>query len=105
MDAALGDLGQQQLAEGVRVAAAHAEHLGNGRTGDVGVEDADLVACARELRGKAAADEGLAHAPLAGQNGDDVLDLGEGVLFKLLRCGFSAGFVGVLATHARFLSL
>ena len=75
MDAALGDLGQQQLAEGVRVAAAHAEHLGNGGAGDIGVEDAHLVTRALELCGKATADERLAHASLAGQNGDDVLDL------------------------------
>ena len=103
MDTAFGDLGQQQLAEGVRVAAAHAEHLGDGGAGDIGIEDAYLVARAHELRCDAAADERLAHASLAGQNGDDVLDLGEGVLLKLLRCGFPAGFVSVFATHARML--
>ena len=92
MDAALGDLGQQQLTEGMRVASAQAEHLGDRGAGDIGVEDAYLIAGACELRGDAAADERLAHASLAGQNGDDVLDLGESVLLKLLRSGFSAGF-------------
>ena len=47
------------------MAAAHAEHLGDRRAGDVGVENADFVAGARQFDGEGTGDEGLAHAALA----------------------------------------
>ena len=56
--------------------AAHAHHLGDGRTGDVGVEDADRVAAAVELDGERSRDKRLAHAALAREHRDDALGLG-----------------------------
>ena len=39
------------------VASTHAEHLGDGGTGDIGIEDADLVAVAGKFGGDGAGDE------------------------------------------------
>ena len=39
------------------VASAHTEHLGDGGTGDVGIEDADLVAVTGKLGGDGTGDK------------------------------------------------
>ena len=62
--------------------AGEAEHLWDGGARDVGVQDADLGATAGELGGEDARDERLAHAALARDHADHVLDraaLGEGL--------------------------
>ena len=94
-----GDLGQKQVAQAHGAATAHAEHLGDGRAGNVGVQNAHLVPGARQLNCQRARDQRLAHAALAGQNGDDVLHLGQIVLIELLRSGLPARCLCVLATH------
>ena len=81
------------------VASAHAEHFGNGGAGDVGIEDADLVAVTGKLGGDGAGDKRLADTALAGKHGDDALDLGQRVLLKLRRRRLSAGGLCVFATH------
>ena len=99
LDAVGGDLGQKQVAQAHGAATAHAEHLGDGRAGNVGVQNAHLVPGARQLNCQRARDQRLAHAALAGQNGDDVLHLGQIVLIELLRSGLPARCLCVLATH------
>ena len=81
------------------VASAHTEHLGDGGTGDVGVENANLVAVAGKLGGDGTGDKRLADAALAGKHGDDALDLGQRILLKLRRRRLSAGGLCVFATH------
>ena len=81
------------------VASAHTEHLGDRGTGDVGIEDADLVAVAGKLGGDGTGDKRLADTALAGKHGDDAFDLGQRILLKLRRRRLSAGGLCVLATH------
>ena len=99
LDAVLGDFGQHKVAKGMDVASAHTEHLGDGGTGDVGIEDADLVAVTGKLGGDGTGDKRLADTALAGKHGDDAFDLGQRVLLKLRRRRLSAGGLCVLATH------
>ena len=75
LDAVLGDLGQHEVAEGMDVASAHAEHFGDGGAGDVGVENANLVAAAGKLGCDGTCHKRLADASLAGKHGDNALDL------------------------------
>src|SRR5437870_3101514 len=58
-------------------AAFDAEHGGHGWAVDVAVHEADFGAAAVESDGQVGGDGGLAHAALAGADGDDVLDLRE----------------------------
>ena len=85
LDAVLGDLGQHEVAEGMDMASAHAEHFGDGGAGDVGVENANLVAAAGELGCDGARHKRLADASLAGKHSDNALDLRQRILFKLRR--------------------
>jgi len=55
-------------------AAMDAEQLGDGRAGDVGVQDAAVVAAAGHGTGQQGAGHALAHAALAGHHADDLLD-------------------------------
>ena len=57
LDAVLGDFGQHKVAKGMDVASAHTEHLGDRGTGDVGIEDADLVAATGKLGGDGTGDK------------------------------------------------
>ena len=85
LDAADGLGGHEQVVPCGGVHAREAEHLGDRRTGEVGVEDAHAVAAALELDGEHAADERLAHTALAGDHAHDVLDVGLGALLEELR--------------------
>ena len=67
-----------------------AERLRDGRAGDVGVQNADLVAALVHFAGKQAGDQGFAHTALAGHHADDVLDVAALVRFKLRRAAGSA---------------
>ena len=84
LDAALGNLGEEEVADAVGALAGHAEDAGGGGAGDVRVEHADGVAEALQLDGERGGDEGLSDAALAGEHGDDVLHLGKVVLIELL---------------------
>ena len=99
LDAVLGDFRQHEVAKGMDVASAHTEHLGDRGTGDVGIEDADLVAVTGKLGGDGTGDKRLADTALAGKHGDDAFDLGQRILLKLRRRRLSAGGLCVLATH------
>ena len=59
--------------------AVHAEQLGDGRAGDVGVQDAHLVAQAAHRDGQHGAGHAFAHAALAGHHADDLFDMAFGV--------------------------
>ena len=87
------------------MASAHAEHFGDGGTGDVGVENANLVAAAGELGCDGARHKRLADASLARKHSDNALDLRQRILFKLRRRCLSAGCLCVLATHIRLLCI
>ena len=68
--------GRDDLVAGLdgRGALGYAHHLRNRRAVDVGVQDADRRAQARQRGRQVGADRRLAHAPLARGDGDDVLD-------------------------------
>ena len=51
------------------------EHLRNGRTEDVRIQQSDLVTFVRQSHGEVGRDGGFAHASLAGRYRDDVLHL------------------------------
>ena len=59
----------------------NAEGLGNGGAGDIGVQNADLVAPAAHGDGQLAGDHGLAHAALAGHDAVDLADSGGRIVF------------------------
>ena len=58
----------------------NAEGLGDGGTGDVGIQNAHLVAAAAHGDGQLAGDHGLADAALAGHDAIDFADLGLGMM-------------------------
>ena len=58
---------------------ARAEHQGNVGAVDVGVEQPDFVAHARERDGEIDGQRGLADAAFAGPDGDDAVDAGQGL--------------------------
>ncbi len=64
--------------------ACRAEHGGNVRSVDVGVDEADAVAELGERNGEVDGNGGLADAALAGADGYDVLDAGKSL--RALRC-------------------
>ena len=73
---ALGGLGvDAQLA--ARGPGVDAESLGDGGAGDVGVQDADLLAQAGHGAGQRGGHQALADAALSADHGDDLLDVGE----------------------------
>lgn len=78
--------------------------LGDRRAGDIGIQNADLVAATCQLNGERPRHKGLSNAAFAGKHGDDALDLGQVVLLKFLRCGLSARRGCVLTAHVRILS-
>ena len=79
------------------VGVCHAEHVGDGRTGDIRVQDADALAGAVELASEDARDERLAHAALAGHDADEVMHARQLAQFEL---GDAAALVcHVLSDH------
>ena len=82
LDARLRLTGQDTVGVGGQ-RVGDAEGLRDGGAGDVGVQDANLVAALVHFAGKQAGDQGLADAALAGDNADDVLDVAALVRFKL----------------------
>ena len=76
-------------------AIAGAQHQRNVGAVDVGVEQADFVAHARQRDGQIYRERGFADAAFTGANGDDAVDAGK----RLRRCRRLAGCVCVLMTH------
>ena len=83
----------------------HAEGLGDGGTGDVGVHDAGFEAAAAHGDGKLACDHGLAHAALAGNDAEHLAD----AAFRmrrfaqgLRRCAFCAALAAARAIMGAF---
>ena len=68
-----------------------AEGLGDGGAGDVRVQHGAVVAPALHLGGQQAGDQALAHAALAADHGDDLVDLGIGVELLAEALGLRAG--------------
>ena len=82
LDAALGDSGDEHLIHSRGTLACKAQHLGDGGAGDVCVQDAHASAGASQLDGQASADKRLAHAALAGNDPNHMVDLGVLVLLE-----------------------
>ena len=78
LDAALRLAGQDAVGVGGQ-RVRDAEGLRDGRSGDVGVQDAHVLPALLHFAGKQAGDQRLAHAALAGHDADDVFDVGAGV--------------------------
>ena len=68
----------QDAVLGAAGGAAHAEQLGNGRAGDVGVQNTDLVAQTAHRDGQHGAGHAFAHAALAGYHADHLFDVAFG---------------------------
>ena len=79
LDAGLGDHGIQArlAAHGL---AVDTEGLGDGGTGDVGIQNADLMAPAAHGDRQLAGDHGLADAALAGHDAEHLADVGFGMV-------------------------
>ena len=52
----------------------HSESLGNGRSGNIGVEHCGMIACAHGVYCQKACDEGFADSALAAHDGYDLFD-------------------------------
>ena len=83
LDAVLGLHGDEMLVGCGGVGVCHTEHVGDGRTGDIRVQDADALAGTVELASEDARDERLAHAALAGHDADEVMHARQLAQFEL----------------------
>jgi len=79
--------------------AMNAEQLGDGRAGDIGIQNATMVATAGHGTGQQSAGHALAHAALAGNNADDLFHTAVRVGGIVLRSGI-AGRTGCTAIRA-----
>src|SRR5699024_9613666 len=84
-----------------------AEGTGDGGAGDIGVQNAHLLAPGGHGGGQRAGDGGLAHAALAADHGNHLFDVGVGIagltevvgLLTLAAVGAAAGAVVGTFTH------
>ena len=90
--------------------AMDAEQLGNGRAGDVGIQNAAVVAAACHGAGQQSAGHALANAALAGHNANDFFDAAVGVGGIVLGrciagrtcCSTAGAVMGTFFAHSLF---